>query len=214
MSGSNKTTRTGYLATADGVKKLKQAKKNKKYTYLQIAKEAHETEDKVKRLFNPHWGNGQYKVGEQAIERICYVLDLKPEEIVYDWDSVETDQKYDQPYYRALEKIEEAYNQAHLLLLPSQTKTYNGIMQALSKGLPVLSYRGEERETLIDLTCGMLIDYMSTGQSIGDFANLLRMLYFDPAACKILKKGALKKYTTLLQWQQPTKNVAHASAAS
>ena len=87
-------------------------------------------------------------------------------------------------------------------------------MQALSKGLPVLSYRGEERESLIDLTCGMLIDYMSTGQSIGDFASLLRMLYFDPAACKILKKGALKKYTTLLQWQQPTKNVAHASAAS
>ena len=116
--------------------------------------------------------------------------------------------------WKRMEKVEEAFHQANFLLMPSRTKTYNGIMQALSKGLPVLSYRGEEREALIDLTCGMLIDYMSTGQSIGDFASLLRMLYYDPAACKILKKGALKKYTTLLQWQQPTGNVARASAAS
>ena len=116
--------------------------------------------------------------------------------------------------WKRIEKIEEAYHQANFLLIPAQTKTYNGIMKALSKGLPVLSYRGEERETLIDLTCGMLIDYMSVGQSIGDFASILRMLYFDPAACKILKKGALNKYTTLLQWQQPASKVARASAAS
>jgi len=67
--------------------------------------------------------------------------------------------------WKRIEKVEEAFHRANFLLMPSRTKTYNGIMQALSKGLPVLSYRGEERETLIDLTCGMLIDYMSTGQS-------------------------------------------------
>ena len=116
--------------------------------------------------------------------------------------------------WKRMEKVEEAFHQANFLLMPAKRNTYNSIMQALSKGLPVLSYRGAEREAIIDLTCGMLIDYMSTGQSIGDFAELLRMLYFDPAACKILKKGALKKYTTLLQWQQPTTNVARASAAS
>ena len=116
--------------------------------------------------------------------------------------------------WKRMEKVEESYNQANFLLMPAQTKTTNGIMQALAKGLPVLSYRGTEREGLIDLTCGMLIDYMSTGQSIGDFASLLRMLYFDPAACKILKKGAFKKYTTLLQWQQTSEKVAQVSAAS
>jgi len=116
--------------------------------------------------------------------------------------------------WKRMEKVEEAFHQANFLLMPAKSNTYNGIMQALSKGLPVLSYRGTEREAIIDLTCGMLIDYMSTGQSIGDFAELLRMLYFDPAACKILKKGALKKYTTLLQSQLPTGNVAHVSAAS
>lgn len=115
--------------------------------------------------------------------------------------------------WKRMDKVEEAFHQANFLLMPARTKTHNGIMQALSKGLPVLSYRGAEREALIDLTCGMLIDYMSTGQSIGDFASLLHMLYFDPAACKILKKGALKKYTTLLQWQQTTEKVAKTSAA-
>ena len=114
--------------------------------------------------------------------------------------------------WKRIEKVEEAYHQANFLLLPSQTKTYNGVMHALSKGLPVLSYRGEEREALIDLTCGMLIDYVSLGQSIGDFASLLHMLYFDPAACKILKKGALKKYTNLLQWQQNLEGMARVSA--
>ena len=82
---SIKKRRGGYLATAEGVKKLKEAKRVKKYTYQQIAEAAKETEDKVKRLFNPQWGDGKYKVGEEAVEAICGVLDVKPEEIVSDW---------------------------------------------------------------------------------------------------------------------------------
>ncbi|MGB3694172.1 MAG: helix-turn-helix transcriptional regulator [Spirulinaceae cyanobacterium] len=87
MSGNKR--RGGYLATAEGVKKLKEAKRIKKYTYEQIAEEAKETEDKVKRLFNPQWGNGKYKVGEEAVQAICNVLNLKPEEIVSDWYPLE-----------------------------------------------------------------------------------------------------------------------------
>ncbi|MEM7759096.1 MAG: COR domain-containing protein [Cyanobacteria bacterium P01_A01_bin.40] len=82
---STNKRRGGYLATAEGVKKLKEARRNKRFTYLQIAEAARETEDKVKRLFNPQWGNGQYKVGEEAVEAICTVLNLKPEEIVSGW---------------------------------------------------------------------------------------------------------------------------------
>ena len=77
--------RGGYLATAEGVKKLKEAKRIKKYTYENIREEAKVTLDQVKRLFNPQWGNGKYKIGEEAVEAICNVLDLKPEEIVADW---------------------------------------------------------------------------------------------------------------------------------
>lgn len=116
--------------------------------------------------------------------------------------------------WKRMDKVEAAYKQANFLLLPAQRNTQQGIMTALSKSVPVLSYKNSDHEELIDMTCGMLIDYVSIGQSIGDFGNLLRMLYFDPAACKILKKGALKKYATLLQWQQTTGKIAHASAAS
>ena len=50
---SKNKRRGGYLATPEGVKKLKEAKRIKKYTYPQIAEAVNETHDKVKRLFNP-----------------------------------------------------------------------------------------------------------------------------------------------------------------
>ena len=117
---STNKRRGGYLATAEGVKKLKEAKRIKKYTYQKIAEAAKETEGKVKRLFNPQWGNGKYKVGEEAVEVICNVLDLKPEEIVSDWypfeitseqDEVSTFteiKKHTPSYYEALKKIKQA----------------------------------------------------------------------------------------------------------
>ena len=114
--------RGGYLATAEGVKKLKEAKQVKKYTYEKIAQEANETIDKVKRLFNPQWGNGQYKIGEEAVEAICTVLNLQPENIVANWYAVEIptsdsgiqeltekeESNLDAPYNKALRKIERA----------------------------------------------------------------------------------------------------------
>lgn len=103
--------------------------------------------------------------------------------------------------WKRMEMIEEAYNNASFLLLPAVEKTYTGIVYALSKGLPVISYKGETQQELVDVTCGMLIDYVSVGQSIGDFASLLNLLYFDPAACKILKKGALKRYELISEKQ-------------
>ena len=117
---SKNKRRGGYLATAEGVKKLKEAKRVKKYTYLKIAEAANETEDKVKRLFNPQWGKGSYKVGEEAVEAICDVLDLKPEEVISDWYPFEITpkqdesiissrvKKHDSSYYKALEKIKQA----------------------------------------------------------------------------------------------------------
>ena len=116
-----KKRRGGYLATAEGIKKLKEAKRVKKYTsYQEIAKAAIQTKDKVKRLFNPQWGGGKYKIGEQAVEAICHVLDLKPEEIVSGWYPPEiiaektkvvppiSIEKHDPSYYAALKKIEQA----------------------------------------------------------------------------------------------------------
>ena len=106
----------GFIATAEGVKKLKEAKRIKKYTYQQIADAAKETEDKVKRLFNPQWGNGKYKVGREAVEAISNALNLKPEDIVLDWNPLKISAEQDRlvistpnssPYYKALKKIEQ-----------------------------------------------------------------------------------------------------------
>ncbi len=69
----------GFLASPDGLKKLRAKKFEKNYNYEQIKDEAHVSLDQVKRLFNPHW---EYKVGEEAIEAIARVLDLQPTDIV------------------------------------------------------------------------------------------------------------------------------------
>jgi HEAT repeat protein len=82
---TQKTRRRGFLASAEGVKKLKKAKSEKGYSYPQIAQEAYVEIESVKRLFNPHWGNGKYKIGEDFIEAIAKVLDLDPPDIVDGW---------------------------------------------------------------------------------------------------------------------------------
>jgi hypothetical protein len=76
---NNARRRRGFLASKDGVAKLKARKFEKKYSYLDIAKEAHVTVDQVRRLFHPQWG---YKVGEVTIEAIARALDLYPTDIV------------------------------------------------------------------------------------------------------------------------------------
>ena len=103
------TRRGSYLATTEGVKKLKEAKRLKKYTYEQIKNASHVTVDQVKWLFNPQRGNGQYKIGEDAVSLIGEVFELRPEEILEEWyaidasDLVETEEELreeDAPYAR------------------------------------------------------------------------------------------------------------------
>lgn len=74
----------GFLASNDGVRNLKDQKTRKKCTYKRIALEANVTLEQVKRLFNPHWGKGRYKLGTEIIEKIADALDLKPKDIVGD----------------------------------------------------------------------------------------------------------------------------------
>ena len=46
----------------------------------------------------------------------------------------------------------------------------------------------------------MTIENDNLQESIIEFSDVLRMLYFDPEARKILKRGALKKYETQFTW--------------
>lgn len=109
--------------------------------------------------------------------------------------------------WKRIDPIQIAYNAASLLLLPSRSKTEALIIDALSKGIPILSFQETEQEQFVDQTCGTLIDYYSKSQSIEDFANVMRMLYFDPEACKLLKKGAYSKYANQLSFHQSSEEL-------
>ena len=118
---SREQRRGGFLASSDGVKKLKEAKRIKKYSYQKIADEAHVTPDQVKRLFNPQWGNGQYKIGEEAVEAIARVLDLHPTDIVdaNEWSPPVECNQHD-AVCRFLEEIENNFKYDKLLHISEQ----------------------------------------------------------------------------------------------
>jgi hypothetical protein len=118
---SREQRRGGFLASSDGVKKLKEAKRTKKYTIQRIADEAYVTLDQVKRLFNPQWGNGQYKIGEEALEAIARVLDLHPTDIVdaNEW-SPPVEHNQQDAVCRFLENIENNFKYDKLLHIPEQ----------------------------------------------------------------------------------------------
>ena len=113
--------------------------------------------------------------------------------------------------WKRIDAVNQAYEEATLFLLPSRSEIEGLAVQALSKGIPILSYREEEQEHYIDHTCGTLIDYYSKEKGIEDFANVMRMLYFDPEACKMLKKGALTKHTQRVEWEQTSKKLSPSS---
>lgn len=82
----------GFLASSDGLKKLLEARKAKKYSNDKIAELCAELSNgkevkpnQVDRLFSPHWG---YNVGLETIERITKVLELSLEDVIGDkWNS-------------------------------------------------------------------------------------------------------------------------------
>lgn len=98
------------------------------------------------------------------------------------------------------EEIEEWYKNASVMLLPSTENITRLIAEAFSFGLPVVCYESEQLDDTIDPSCGMTIEPDNFQENVIEFSDVLRMLYFDPEARKILKRGALKKYETQFSW--------------
>ena len=98
------------------------------------------------------------------------------------------------------DKIESSYRNGSVMLLPSKDNFSKLVSESFSFGLPVICYENNHIEDIVDQTCGMLIPEDNTGESIIKFSNLLRILYFDPEAQKILKRGAQNKYAQALSW--------------
>jgi len=98
------------------------------------------------------------------------------------------------------EAIEDWYEKASIMLLPSIDNISKLVSESFSFSLPVVCYENEQLHDIIDQSCGMMIDYGNTPQNILNFSEVLKMLYFDPEARKILKKGANRKYETKFSW--------------
>ncbi len=100
------------------------------------------------------------------------------------------------------ERIESMYKNASIFMLPVRRHLNAIVQECLSYGLPLLGYDGFGTEQVIDQTCGMLVQYDTDEESILDFSRMLRMLYFDPEARKILCKGAEARYEKEFTWGQ------------
>lgn len=104
------------------------------------------------------------------------------------------------------EEVEFCYQNASILILPSNENLSKLVSESFSFGLPVISYENEHFADIVDQTCGMLINEESTGENMLAFSRLLRILYFDPEARKILKRGAMNKYEQAFSWGINEKN--------
>jgi len=86
--------------------------------------------------------------------------------------------------------------QSDLMFLPRQRYRMKWVRMALSQGLPVVTFDSPNRSNLFDETCAMLIPVQPREKSIVAFANIFRMLFFDPGAQMALKRGISRKYDT------------------
>lgn len=73
----------GFLASREGLKVLENKRLELKLTYEDIVSQAGlNSDDRVKRLFNPHWGIG---IQRDGIEKIASVLNLNPADFIEGW---------------------------------------------------------------------------------------------------------------------------------
>jgi len=84
--------------------------------------------------------------------------------------------------------------QGDLLFLPWLHKRTRWIRMALTHGLPVETFDSPTRSTLLDDSCAMFVPVESRERSAEAFADIFRMLFFDPGAQQALKRGALRRY--------------------
>ena len=94
-------------------------------------------------------------------------------------------------------KIKETFQNASILILPTLRKAINIVPDALSSGLPILSFDGTVQRQYIDNTCGLLVQPQSPEENVDAFSSFMSMLYFDPEARKMLKKGATNKFKSI-----------------
>jgi len=97
-------------------------------------------------------------------------------------------------------QIETTYKIASLIMLPLNKNVSNIVQESLSYSLPIICFNNSANEGLLDQTCSMQLDFETDEASAIQFSRLLKLLYFDREALKILKRGAAQKYESKFTW--------------
>lgn len=99
-----------------------------------------------------------------------------------------------------LKSIEIEMNKASIFIFNDSTKTYKIIPQILSYGLPIVCIDQFNKIENLDHTCGIILKFRSLESTIIDVTSVIKMLYFDKEALKVLQKGAKTKYRKEFSW--------------
>ena len=137
---------------------------------------------------------------QKRMEMMLITKGLKTEAIQEQIKTYQIENKVQLVNWNEQEKVEDSYRNSSVMLLPSKDNFSKLVSESFSFGLPVICYENDHIADIIDQTCGMLVSEDSSGETILEFSNLLQILYFDPEAQKILKRGAKNKYSDALSW--------------
>lgn len=90
-------------------------------------------------------------------------------------------------------KIIEAYSQASILFLPTKAAKESIIVEALEHGVPILTYKLDDYGSLLHVAYSLTVQPGIKTQELSAFKALLKILYFDPEARRIMRKRAHEK---------------------
>jgi len=96
--------------------------------------------------------------------------------------------------------VQSILKDSSIMFLPTFSNIGKLIPVAFENGLPIVSLSTEDNLEKLDNTCSQLISVSYKSEIETMFSETLKMLYFDPAACSILRKGSLTKFHADYNW--------------
>ena len=107
------------------------------------------------------------------------------------------------------EKLKDIYRSADVLLFPSlHDSSGNVVLEALSLGLPVVCLDAGGPATIVDHTCGIVINTLDSGSNevINRITSALALLKNDSTKLMALREGARKR-AQQFSWQKVVGNI-------
>lgn len=97
------------------------------------------------------------------------------------------------------DEMNKVYDDAHVLILPSiRENTGTVVLEAMSRGVPVISYNGFGAKLIVNEKNGWLYNGMTTSDNINNLKTIIENILDNPNDIKIKSKRALddaKQYT-------------------